>query len=159
MRSSRAFTMVEVVVVVAIIAVLSAVAVPRAQRVATNSKLAATAGSFRNFTAAIELYRADHRTLPPDYTENESPTALGGYLRLDDWVRGPATGGKWDWNNTWGIASATGYWDSIGPNLSIKNASATTAQWRALDRFMDDGNLTSGAYRTYSTFFYTSVDP
>lgn len=56
----RAFSLVELVIVIVIIGVISAIAIPRLTRGATNAGAAALKQDLATMRNAIELYRAEH---------------------------------------------------------------------------------------------------
>ena len=92
-NQNRAFSLVELVIVLVIIGVIAAIAIPRLTRGATNASataLAADLGAMRN---AIELYRAEH--------EGAFPTAAGivGQLTLFSDVTGANTAAAADVGN------------------------------------------------------------
>ncbi|MCX7717924.1 MAG: type II secretion system protein GspG [Candidatus Sumerlaeaceae bacterium] len=66
-RDHRAFTLVELLIVVAIIAILAAIAMPNYLEAQTRSKVSRTKADMRSLAAAIEAYRVDTNHYPPPY--------------------------------------------------------------------------------------------
>ncbi|QDV28133.1 prepilin-type N-terminal cleavage/methylation domain-containing protein [Aureliella helgolandensis] len=113
----RAFTLIELVIVIIIIAILAAVAVPKFIDRADDAKLSATKQSLSTLRSAIELYRADTGAYPATlntdiitYLKGPFPTArigssesAGVVLGSDPMVVGDVTGaGGWLYNATSG---------------------------------------------------------
>lgn len=64
-----AFTLIELLIVVAIIAILAAIAVPNFLEAQTRAKISRVRGDLRSFATAVESYHIDH---------NKYPRSLGG---------------------------------------------------------------------------------
>ncbi len=62
---SRAFSLIELVVVVVIIGIIAAIAVPRLSGATQNSQSAVIRGSLKVLTNAVEVYAAEHNGLTP----------------------------------------------------------------------------------------------
>lgn len=60
----HAFTLIELLIVVAIIAILAAIAVPNFLEAQTRSKVSRCAADMRSIRTAIESYRVDHNRYP-----------------------------------------------------------------------------------------------
>lgn len=91
----RAFTLVELLAVIAILVVLAALLFPVFARSKERAKLTACQGRLRQFALALNLYRNDHDTL--------------GYL----WAHGDHTGNRYPFNNFAGMASYLGSGDTV----------------------------------------------
>ena len=65
-RSSRAFTLIELLIVVAIIAILAAIAVPNFLEAQVRSKVSRARSDMRSLATALESYVVDHSHYPPD---------------------------------------------------------------------------------------------
>ena len=75
----RAFTLIELLIVVAIIAILAAIAVPNFLEAQTRSKVSRTKADMRTCGLAIKTYLVDHNWVPA-----RSSTGTGEYLRWTD---------------------------------------------------------------------------
>ena len=100
--NARAFTLIELLIVVAIIAILAAIAVPNFIEAQTRSKVSRTKADMRACATAVESYAIDgNRYPPPIGFEPPDPftvvdpvaDAFEGFLpfRLTSPVAGPAT--------------------------------------------------------------------
>lgn len=71
-RGVRAFSLIELVVVVVILAIVSAIAVPRMSSAAARSRHAAIAANLRELNAAAERYAAEHDGRSPAHDTDGS---------------------------------------------------------------------------------------
>ncbi len=62
-----AFTLIELLIVVAIIAILAAIAVPNFLEAQTRSKISRDAADMRSLATALEAYAVDWNRYPPDW--------------------------------------------------------------------------------------------
>lgn len=70
----KAFTLIELLIVVAIIAILAAIAVPNFLEAQTRAKVSRNMADFRTATTALETYRIDYNVYPYDGFIHEDQT-------------------------------------------------------------------------------------
>ena len=68
MTRPRAFTLIELLIVVAIIAILAAIAVPNFLHAQLRAKIAKSVAEMKSISTALEAYRADNVEYPPFLT-------------------------------------------------------------------------------------------
>ena len=73
--TTRAFTLIELLIVVAIIAILAAIAVPNFLEAQTRAKVSRSRADLRSLATAVESYRVDHNKYPEgtDNPDNYDP--------------------------------------------------------------------------------------
>jgi len=67
MRMLRAFTLIELLIVVAIIAILAAIAVPNFLEAQVRAKVVRVMGELRTYATAYEAYKVDQNRYPREY--------------------------------------------------------------------------------------------
>jgi prepilin-type N-terminal cleavage/methylation domain-containing protein len=80
--ASRAFTLIELLIVVAIIAILAAIAVPNFLEAQTRSKVSRVQADFRTIATAIESYFVDKNSYPWDQDDTITSTNEDGFRLL-----------------------------------------------------------------------------
>lgn len=65
-RETRGFTLIELLIVVAIIGILAAIAIPNFLQAQVRSKVAKAQADMRTIATALETYRIDGNSYPPD---------------------------------------------------------------------------------------------
>ena len=73
-RKARAFTLIELLIVVAIIGILAAIAVPNFLSAQTRAKVARVKADIRSLRTSMETYFVDNNTYPPDHSYYEPMT-------------------------------------------------------------------------------------
>lgn len=64
MKTKHAFTLIELLIVVAIIGILAAIAVPNFMNAQIKAKVTRVQSDFKAIGTAVEMYRIDHNTYP-----------------------------------------------------------------------------------------------
>ncbi len=116
----HAFTLIELLIVVAIIAILAAIAVPNFLEAQTRSKVSRVKSDLRTLTVAVESYRIDHNRYPegtdnPNNYPQEISNFLGplapGYYTFR--TRGGAGGSGVVGSSFFGITTPIAYTTSV----------------------------------------------
>jgi type II secretory pathway pseudopilin PulG len=82
-RGAAAFTLVELLVVIAVMIALMAIAVPSYQALSANNKRAGCAANLKALGQALAIFREDYQCFPPDSTEwLWTPEAVQQYTSL-----------------------------------------------------------------------------
>jgi len=87
-RSTRAFTLIELLIVVAIIAILAAIAVPNFLEAQTRSKVSRTATDMRSIVVALEAYRVDYNDYPFPTWGNSTDGQTDSTFEIDNIAQG-----------------------------------------------------------------------
>ena len=144
MRSARrgAFTLIELLIVVAIIAILAAIAVPNFLEAQTRSKISKVKSDMRSIETAVEAYRVDGNAYP--YSSNTwygllqttTPIAYLSSLPEDPFIADAAgysaTGFIFDPSYCFYHSKPTGYPDPPGPDDHGQSVYLYTAMTRNL---------------------------
>ena len=150
MRGRSAFTLVEIMIVVSIIALLAMIAVPSFMRARERSRAAMFINDLRIATSAFELYAMEHNgSYPPDVSRAIVPAGMATYFGPKlQFTRPTPIGGNWDWDG-----GAFGF----TANVSVVGAPLSNAQMIEIDTQIDDGNLTTGKFRSLGGGRYTDI--
>ncbi len=77
----KAFTLVELLIVISILGIMAAIALPLFQGNLNQAKEAAAKDNLRILRTTIETYTAKHNDVPPGYQDND-PSKMAGWLYL-----------------------------------------------------------------------------
>jgi prepilin-type N-terminal cleavage/methylation domain-containing protein len=154
---SRAFTLVELIVVIVVLAVLAGVAIPRFVDMGTRSRAGVVASDLGLYIRAVRQHRIDTGSYPPDSGTwgGPLPGSLGNYLNPQIQAQRNVLGGFYDWNGGGGFAGSehvmAGNWNgTVG-------APERNAVILRVDQTIDDGNLQTGMLRHNDDVFADSV--
>ncbi len=78
MRATRAFTLIELMIVIAIIGVLAAILIPNFLHARAESASSACEGNLKNIATALEEYAIDNGGQYPSGTQAVTPALFGG---------------------------------------------------------------------------------
>ena len=150
MRRDSAFTLVEMMIVVAIIALLAAIAVPGFLRARQRSQNAKFINALRIASDAITLYATENGgRYPADVNRGVVPAGMATYLDQSlDWTGATPIGGRWDWDFNRPGAKAS---------VAVVGSLASTERMQEIDTMWDDGNLSTGRFREMEDDRYADV--
>jgi len=147
---TRAFTLVEVMVVVVIIGLLAAMSLPAYRRITMRSKTAAVVSDLRAFSTAFITYSLQNGRWPADASPQEIPPEMAGALATAFAGKSPI-GGVYKWNydvSADGItAKAAIIIETVGSDVISDDADLRDM----IDAEMDDGVGATGNVRVGST--------
>jgi prepilin-type N-terminal cleavage/methylation domain-containing protein len=131
-KHPRAFTLIELMVVVTTIGILALLGIPGIRMAADRTEATATANDLRVFTEAVEFYSTAEGTYPASMTYTRMPNEISEYLP-PLWKNG---GYSWFYVNTTNFTY-----------VYVYNLNFTPEQAVRLDSIIDDGNIATGDVR------------
>jgi len=124
-------------IVVAIVALLAAIALPSFMQARKRAQNAQFINDVRVLGHAGIMFAIETNEFPEDASTGEIPEGMETYIDEVVWNRGPAIGGRWDFerdrNGTQSSVGAVGH----GADLD---------QLLAMERIADDGDLSTGQF-------------
>ncbi len=152
----RAFTLVELMVVVVILGILAAVVVTRFGSTVDETRRAAFVNDTRTWVQTAELYHARTGTYIDDSGSGALPAGwTNEWIDTARWVQPTPVGGVWDTEyNDNGVTSAVGvHFDGTGDTRD-------DAYMLLVDQVFDDNNLSTGAFRRLgdARYYYVMAD-
>lgn len=90
----KAFTLVEILIVVAIIGILAAITIPTFKSHIIEAKEAAAKGTLRIMRSAIELYTAQHNGVPPGYPNGDTSATPNWIIFFNQMLKATNTSGQ-----------------------------------------------------------------
>jgi prepilin-type N-terminal cleavage/methylation domain-containing protein len=142
----KAFTLVEVMVVVVIIGLLAAAGLPGYRHLTMRSKVTALENDLRQFSTAAQTYALQQGRWPDDGDPQLAPPELANALPNNFTLRTPI-GGVYKWSY-----STDGNIEGVSPakaaivilTVGDNHVDDDVEMLEMIDKQMDDGNLTTG---------------
>jgi len=147
---SKAYTLVEVMVVVVIIGLLAAAGLPGYRHLTMRSKVTAVENDLRQFSTAIQTYALQNGHWPADAAAQVIPPELANAMSANFTNKSPI-GGAYKWNYD---VPADGV--AVKAALIVQTVSGNPINddqelFEMIDKQMDDGNLETGNIQVGST--------
>lgn len=147
---TRAFTLVEIMVVVVIIGLLAAMGLPAFRRVTMRSKASAVENDLRTFSTAFITYNLQNGRWPADAAAAQIPPELQNALTNNFTLKSPI-GGVYKWNFDVSADGITAKAAIIIESDSGNPVSDDEELRLLIDKQMDDGDLNTGNIQVGST--------
>lgn len=137
----RAFTLVEILIVVVILGILAAIVVPQFADAATATRQSAFATDIKTWAEAATRYQAETGEYLEDSASGDFPAGWDAYANREQWENGTVIGGLWDFElNSFGVRSSFGvHFNGVAPQ--------SDEFMSVIDRIVDDGDLATGVFR------------
>ncbi len=136
----HAFTLIELLIVIAIILILISIALPNFLEAQLRAKVARAAGDIKSISFAIESYNLDRKTYPDDCITGSlgcmqitTPIRYIGQIPQDPFGRHKNSGGSWE-----GLAGENRAYYPVGTGVNPETATA---------RKYKSGQIASPPYR------------
>ena len=150
---TAAFSLVELMIIVAIISDVLIVAMPaflRARNLSQNTKFAS---DLRTATSAFEMYAAESNRYPAATPSGTIPSGMSVYLNGMAWSSYTPVGGRWSWApNQWGAIAQVGV--EYSPSAP---GTADDVRMADIDQRIDNGALSTGGFRKQDGTHYMRI--
>lgn len=137
-RLQKAFTLVELMVVVTLIGLIASIAIPAFTQSRSNATASSAANDFRHFSELFQMHNLSTGEWPADGLPATIPAGMDSQLAGSSWVSQTALGGLWDYD--YGVYGSTAA-------VAIDGFTADASILTILDRLIDDGDLRTGRLR------------
>jgi prepilin-type N-terminal cleavage/methylation domain-containing protein len=136
--TTKGFTLLEIMIVVAIIGLLVAIGIPSMMNADRNTRTNRFARDIKTAGHAFVQYAFDQGHYPADTFPGQMPDGMSAYLSNFPWSEETVVGGRWDWD--FGVFGITA-------GVSVQSPGWNATLMQAVDIKIDDGNLGTGHFR------------
>jgi len=147
----KAFTLVEILIVVVILGILAAIVIPRYSDASEQSAQVAFAMTLDEFVKIADIHNQIAGAYPAEAAAGVMPAAYGENIRSGEWAAETPIGGHWDIMSGGTVTFAVGV---------VFDTAPTDEFMAKIDNILDDGNLAAGSFQKLSaTEFYSILEP
>jgi prepilin-type N-terminal cleavage/methylation domain-containing protein len=147
-RRSRGFSLIEIMMALAIGSIAIAVAIPKVKKAEASSRATIVVADLRTFAAAFEAYAQEHGSWPAEVAAGVMPTEMSDRLGSTGWLRVTPLGGQYNWEADQ-MHGGVRYRAAICISETASAPLVVNEElWLEMDRLIDDGNLSTGNFRT-----------
>ena len=134
-------------VVITIISLLAAISIPTLQNVRRRTTATAIGNNLRTFSAAFDAYVHEMGTWPAETAAGVMPPEVANRINPTAWLAKTPLGGQYNWDNNQ-MHAGTRYKAAIAiSDTAIAPFVTDLDLMEAVDRIIDDGNLSTGNFR------------
>lgn len=144
-RRLRAFTLVELLIVVVILAILAGIVIPTLNNTASETAQTSFAHELRIYVDAAVLYEIKEGEPLGDGSSGDALTEFEPYINVRDWELPTPIGGSWDSEDSFSGVEA-----SVGVHFNGETPKPDDFM-TAIDAIVDDGNLGTGAFQKFAS--------
>ncbi len=144
------FTLVELLIVVVILAILAVIAIPFVHGHQDDAEARVFVTNLRHACDQFKLYQIEEGEYPPDTTPGVVPPGMADRLASLKWTSPTPITGQWDWDYKQ-------YHFTAGVSVFKPERDANDIAQR-VDAILDDGDLTTGGFRSRADGFIQVVE-
>jgi len=154
-NNKSAFTLVEIMIVVAIIGLLAALALPAFAKARRQAMQKAFVENLRVLEGGILTHAQTYGRYPSNTDVGVPPGGMSADDFKISWLAPTPMRGQWDYDE--GIAGCDNCKAAITCRGASGFATTTDATWQEIDALIDDGDLTTGRFRVILNDRYTYI--
>jgi type II secretory pathway pseudopilin PulG len=140
---------VEIMIVVVIIGLLAAIAIPAFGRVRQAAQNSRFVSDLRTFSQAFESYASQNGRWPANAGSGAVPPGMSGDFNETNWKGRNSIGGRWNWDRNLNVPAG----------ISTTDVTVDDTQMIAIDRTIDDGDLSTGLFQKFGTRYTYILEP
>ena len=132
---------------IGVVSICMAAVVPRLTSTKRQARATTLVNDLRVFAAAFDAYAQEKGAFPDEVDAGVIPPGMADRLNNTAWVRPTPIGGQYNWDNNQ-LHAGVRYRGVIQiSDTASSHLEQDLDLWEAIDRLIDDGNLSTGNFR------------